>query len=119
MSRDPDLRVETVTPAPRGAIKVKEGDRVGVYYKGTFTDGKQFDTNVGSGKTFDVTIGQHGVVPGFEQAILGMGLGEKVKATLLPRLAYGERGAPPRIPPNTTLVFEIEVASINGASAPK
>jgi FKBP-type peptidyl-prolyl cis-trans isomerase FkpA len=86
---------------------VKQGDTVEVNYAGSFPGGKRFD----SGK-FSFQVGGGRVIQGFDLGVQGMRVGGKRKVTVPPELGYGERGASSVIPPNATLIFELEVLSI-------
>jgi hypothetical protein len=88
------------------------GSDVKIHYKGMLKGGKQFDSSYTSGRPFDVKLGAQQVIPGFEQGILGMRKGEKRTVTIPPSLGYGERGAGGVIPPNATLIFELEAVEI-------
>jgi FKBP-type peptidyl-prolyl cis-trans isomerase FkpA len=82
------------------------GDTVTVNYTGSFLDGRVFDSG-----TFPFRLGTNAVIPGFEQAVIGMRVGGRRRATIPPHLAYGSQGQG-TIPPNATLRFEIELVSI-------
>jgi FKBP-type peptidyl-prolyl cis-trans isomerase FkpA len=82
------------------------GDTVTVNYTGSFLDGRVFDSG-----TFPFRLGTNAVIPGFEQAVIGMRVGGRRRATIPPHLAYGSQGRG-AIPPNATLRFEIELVSI-------
>jgi FKBP-type peptidyl-prolyl cis-trans isomerase len=100
-----------VLKAGKGA-QAMGGDTVSVHYTGTFTNGKKFDSSRDSGNPMEIVLGQPGLVPGFTMGILGMKLGEKRKVTMPPALAYGARGAGDVIPPNSTLIFELELMKV-------
>jgi FKBP-type peptidyl-prolyl cis-trans isomerase len=103
----------------------QEGDTIEVRYTGMFEDGKVFDTSnievartagiYAEGRPYEplaLTLGAHTVIPGWEEGLIGMKVGEKKHLIIAPEKAYGARGYPPVIPPNATLVFDVELVSI-------
>jgi FKBP-type peptidyl-prolyl cis-trans isomerase len=91
----------------------KTGDRVKVHYTGWLTNGTKFDSSVDRGQPFVFTIGRGQVIGGWDQGVATMKVGDKVRLTIPPELGYGARGAGGVIPPNATLVFEVELLGIN------
>jgi FKBP-type peptidyl-prolyl cis-trans isomerase len=89
------------------------GDTVSVHYLGTFTDGRKFDSSYDRGTPYTFRLGTGAVIPGFDQGVTGMKVGGKRRLTIPPSLAYGSAGSG-SIPPNTTIVFEVELVSIAG-----
>ena len=101
------VKIETLTPGT--GDEAKTGDTVSVHYTGALTDGKKFDSSRDRGEPFDVTLGQKRVIAGWEEGLIGMKVGETRRLTIPPDLGYGARGAGNVIPPNATLVFEVEL----------
>ncbi len=91
---------------------VKSGDSVILHYKGTLADGTEFDSSYKRGEPFQTTIGTGAVIKGWDQGIPGMKIGGKRKLTIPSDLGYGATGSPPIIPPNATLIFEVELLEI-------
>jgi peptidylprolyl isomerase len=87
------------------------GETVSVNYRGTLENGKEFDSSYGRGP-FSFPLGAGRVIRGWDEGVAGMQVGGKRKLVIPPDLAYGERGAGGVIPPNATLVFEVELLQI-------
>jgi FKBP-type peptidyl-prolyl cis-trans isomerase len=88
------------------------GKSVTVHYTGTLTDGTKFDSSVDRGAPFTFALGTGEVIPGWDQGVAGMKVGGKRKLTIPSSLGYGESGAGDVIPPNATLIFEIELLKV-------
>lgn len=94
--------------------EVKNGDNIVVHYTGTLEDGTKFDSSLDRGKPFVFTLGIGQVIKGWDMGILGMKVGEKRKLVIPSEFGYGKTGTPGGpIPPNATLIFEVELLSIN------
>jgi peptidylprolyl isomerase len=101
-----DLVIGTGTEAVAGKTVV-------VNYRGTLENGKEFDSSYGRGP-FSFPLGGGRVIKGWDEGVAGMLVGGKRKLVIPPDLGYGERGAGGVIPPNATLVFEVELLEVKG-----
>lgn len=88
------------------------GQHVSVHYTGWLTNGEKFDSSVDRAEPFDFPLGGRRVIAGWDEGVQGMKVGGKRKLTIPPQLGYGARGAGGVIPPNATLVFEVELLDI-------
>ena len=108
------------TPSPKveslktgNGAAPKNGDSVTVHYTGWLPDGKKFDSSVDRDDPFTFSLGAGEVIAGWDLGVATMKIGDKIRLTLPPELAYGARGFPGAIPPNATLIFEVELLAIN------
>ncbi|MGB6384754.1 MAG: FKBP-type peptidyl-prolyl cis-trans isomerase [Terriglobales bacterium] len=100
-----DIKVGT------GAV-AQTGQHVTVDYTGWLTNGKKFDSSVGTGKPFELMLGAGQVIKGWDEGIVGMKVGGKRQLHIPPDLAYGEKGFSTVIPPNATLVFDVRLVDV-------
>ena len=88
------------------------GKTVSVHYTGKFQDGRVFDSSVSRGEPITFPLGRGNVIKGWDEGIALMKVGGKAQLIIPPHLGYGERGAGGVIPPNATLVFDVELVSV-------
>jgi peptidylprolyl isomerase len=100
-----DLRVgDGASPQP--------GQTITVNYVGTLENGKEFDSSYRKGRPIDFKIGVGKVIKGWDEGLMGMKVGGKRKLFIPSKLGYGAMGSPPNIPPNSNLIFEIELLNV-------
>jgi FKBP-type peptidyl-prolyl cis-trans isomerase len=111
----PDGLKYTDTKTGDGAT-AKAGNKVSVHYTGWLSDngakGKKFDSSVDRGQPFQFTLGAKQVIAGWDEGVAGMKVGGTRTLTIPPELGYGARGAPGAIPPNATLIFDVELLQV-------
>ena len=93
--------------------KPKKGDTVKVHYTGKLEDGTVFDSSVKRGVPIEFPLGVGRVIKGWDEGIADMKVGGKRQLIIPPDLGYGPNGYPPVIPPNSTLIFDVELVEIN------
>lgn len=99
----------------KGGPKAASGDKVKVHYTGRLMDGKVFDSSVERGEPIEFNLGEGRVIPGWEEGIALLGKGDKATLVIPAELAYGAQGAGGVIPPNATLVFDVELVDFTAA----
>ena len=102
-----------VDEAPGEGETPSRGQRVTVHYTGWLTDGQKFDSSRDSGRPFTFSIGAGEVIAGWDEGVATMRVGGKRRLILPASLGYGARGAPPVIPGNATLIFDVELLSVS------
>ena len=111
----PDGLIYTDTK-PGDGTAAKAGSKVSVHYTGWLSDngakGKKFDSSVDRGQPFQFTLGAKQVIAGWDEGVAGMKVGGTRTLTIPPELGYGARGAPGAIPPNATLIFDVELLQV-------
>jgi len=105
------VEVQTVAPGD-GVTFPKAGQKVFVHYTGTLDNGQKFDSSRDRGRPFTFHIGQNQVIRGWDEGVVQMSKGQRAKLICSPDYAYGARGHPGVIPPNSTLHFDVELINI-------
>lgn len=105
-----ELKKEELAPGKGPACKT--GDTVRVHYTGTLLDGKKFDSSRDRDEPFQFTLGKGMVIKGWDEGVVGMKKGGRRKLTIPADKAYGKAGQPPVIPPDSPLVFDVELVEI-------
>ena len=107
-----NVKIDRISPGD-GATFPKTGDLVTIHYTGTLENGQKFDSSVDRGSPFQCNIGVGQVIKGWDVGIPKLSVGEKSRLTIPGPYAYGPRGFPGLIPPNSTLVFDVELLKVN------
>lgn len=108
---NPNFKIEDLVVG-KGA-EATAGATISVNYRGTLTDGKEFDSSYKRNQPFSFILGQGQVIEGWDKGFVGMKVGGKRKLTIPAEMGYGERGAGADIPPNSTLIFEVELLEVS------
>ncbi|XP_038234436.1 peptidyl-prolyl cis-trans isomerase FKBP11 [Dermochelys coriacea] len=109
-------QLETLVAPPEDcAARSALGDTVQIHYTGSLEDGRIIDTSL-SRDPLQVELGKRQVIPGLEQSLLDMCVGEKRRVIIPPQLAYGKRGSPPAVPADAVLRFDVELVGLSRAS---
>ncbi|KAL9937668.1 hypothetical protein V8E36_003213 [Tilletia maclaganii] len=112
-----ELRIGVKHKPTSCPIKSQKGDQLSMHYTGTLWEGEKFDSSLDRGDPFTFTLGAGMVIQGWDKGLLDMCEGEKRKLQIPPALGYGDRGAGPKIPGGSTLVFDVELLEIQGSRA--
>ncbi|XP_076024062.1 peptidyl-prolyl cis-trans isomerase FKBP1A-like [Genypterus blacodes] len=105
------VHIETLKPGD-GKTFPKKGQTCVVHYVGCLTNGKQFDSSRDRSRPFKFSVGLGEVIKGWDEGVAQMSVGQSAKLTCSPDYAYGPRGSPPAIPPNATLIFDVELLRV-------
>lgn len=119
-----ELKVDTtaMTRTPSGLLyqdlvigtgaEARTGNEVSAHYTGWLVDGSKFDSSRDRGTPYSFRLGDHAVIEGWDEGLVGMKVGGKRKLVVPPSLGYGAEGRPPVIPPSATLVFDVELMDV-------
>ena len=107
---DSGLKYEDLVEGEGGVAEA--GQRVSVHYSGWLTDGTQFDSSISRNEPFQFALGKGMVIRGWDEGVAGMKVGGKRQLRIPPELGYGMMGAPPAIPPDAYLIFDVELLDV-------
>ncbi|XP_062506470.1 peptidyl-prolyl cis-trans isomerase FKBP1A-like [Corticium candelabrum] len=106
------MGVEIETIKPGNGNRPQKFQTVVVHYTGTLLDGTKFDSSRDKGRPFSFKLGEGEVIRGWDEGVAQMSVGQRAKLTCSPDYAYGRDGVPGAIPPNATLVFDVELLEV-------
>lgn len=106
------VQIETITEGD-GATFPKPGQKVKCHYVLTLQNGKKVDSSRDRGAPFQFQIGKGEVIRGWDEGVAQMSVGQRAKLTIDPEMGYGKSGVPGAIPPNATLIFDVELLGLN------
>ena len=105
-----ELKIEKLVAGTGAAAET--GKSVTVHYTGWLEDGTKFDSSVDRDEPFEFVLGTGQVIAGWDHGVATLRVGDKVRLTIPPEMAYGEAGYPGAIPPSATLIFEVELLAV-------
>lgn len=105
--------LQYIDVTPGTGDEARAGQRVTVHYTGWLTNGQKFDSSRDRNDPFQFGLGQRQVIAGWDQGVAGMRVGGQRRLIIPPDLGYGARGAPGAIPPNATLIFDVELLRVS------
>ncbi|KAF8502159.1 hypothetical protein F5888DRAFT_1669662 [Russula emetica] len=118
LSPPKELEIKTTYTPSDCTVKAQKGDPIKVHYTGTlFSNGKGFDSSHDRGQPLPLTLGVGQVIRGWDEGLIGMCVGEKRTLTIPSDMAYGPRGFGTVIPPNSALVFDVELVGLTSKTA--
>ncbi|CAL1706708.1 unnamed protein product [Somion occarium] len=115
-----ELKIDVTSKPEECPVTAQKGDSIRVHYTGTlFSNGEKFDSSYDRGQPLPLTLGVGQVIRGWDEGLVGMCLNEKRTLTIPSNMAYGSRGAGGVIPPNSALVFDVELVGLDSKTKHK
>jgi FKBP-type peptidyl-prolyl cis-trans isomerase len=111
---DKTTKLQKIDKKKGKGAEAKSGQKVTVHYTGWLTDGTKFDSSKDRNQPFPFDLGAGHVIKGWDEGVAGMKVGGQRRLIIPADMGYGERGAPPAIPPNSVLVFDVELLGVDG-----